>query len=463
LIFSSFLTIYKIDKYKEEKHCDIQLYRITLGTHTNSVFHPDIRIPDDYNTIQEGINNAHPGDTIFVRSGIYKENIIVNKENLQIIGENKYHTILDGDKKTHVIDIVSSNVTVKGFTIKNGWNKNEYLWDISGVKINASNIKIINNVITSNRLGITTITGTYNHTITDNEFIDDGLLFGNYVYNNYMSLKDYLHTVENNTVNGKPLFYIKNQKDFAIPPNAGQVILVNCTNITVKNLDIKNTDFPIILTGCKNCLVENNKIDEIDGELILFLSENNTIKNNTVSNGLHGICLDYGSKNNIVENNTVTNNWVGISSLTKTSNNLIRGNHIYKNVVGLEITTYYAPFKCHDNVIVNNFIKNNRVGIEINEGSHHHILMKNTITLNIVYGLIIKNSNNITIKNNNFKNNLLFDSTFANSKDNIWYNNYWNRPRVLPKIIFGYKKHNNLFIPWINIDKKPAKKPFLPL
>ena len=156
----------------------------------------------------------------------------------------------------------------------------------------------------------------------------------------------------------------------------------------------------------------------------------------------------------------MTDNWVGISSLTKTSNNIIRGNFISRNIVGLELTTYYLPLECYNNIVINNFIKRNRIGIEINEYSHHHILMRNTIVSNIIYGIFIKNSNNITIKNNNFKSNLIFDSTFVNSDDNIWYNNYWNRPRFLPKVIFGYKKHNTLFIPWINIDNKPAMRVF---
>ena len=34
----------------------------------------------NYSTIQEAVNNAQKGDTIFVSHGLYKENIKVNKE-----------------------------------------------------------------------------------------------------------------------------------------------------------------------------------------------------------------------------------------------------------------------------------------------------------------------------------------------------------------------------------------------
>jgi len=438
----------------KEKTIHLQSSNIDI----NSVFIPDIIIPDNYTTIQEGINNSNPGYKILVRSGIYKENLVINKENLKIVGENKDTTIIDGNKKTHAISIISPNITIQGFTIKNGWNKNEYLWDLSGIKINASNVKIIGNIITSNRLGIITFTKTYNHTIQDNKFIDDGLLFGNYVYNNHMTIEDFIHTVENNTVNGKTLVYIKNQKDFTVNSDAGQVILVNCTNATVKNLNIKNTDFSIILAGCKNCLIENNTIDETDGELILFLSENNTIRKNTISNGLHGICLDYGSKNNIVQENTVIKNWVGISSITKTSNNIIEKNIIYRNDLGIEISTYYLPFECHNNTIVGNRIFGSKTAVKINHGSHNHKFKYNTIVFSI-HGLKIDNSNNITIKNNNFNLNLLFDAYFIDSNDLVWYNNYWNRPKFLPKIIPGFKTIGKISSPWVNIDLKPAKLP----
>ena len=38
-----------------------------------------IVVPDDYSTIQDAINNANEGNTIFVKEGVYFEHIKIDK------------------------------------------------------------------------------------------------------------------------------------------------------------------------------------------------------------------------------------------------------------------------------------------------------------------------------------------------------------------------------------------------
>jgi len=104
--------------------------------------HSDIIIPDDYDTIQEGINNARSGETIFVRTGVYKENLIVNVKGLSIIGENKFTNIIDARKTTKdAMNISASDVEIQGFTFINAIN-DPNLWDISGIRIYSSNVTV---------------------------------------------------------------------------------------------------------------------------------------------------------------------------------------------------------------------------------------------------------------------------------------------------------------------------------
>ncbi len=57
-----------------------------------------ITVPDNYPTIQGALNQAQSGDTIFIKSGTYTENIVFPAPltNIIIKGENEYSTILNG-------------------------------------------------------------------------------------------------------------------------------------------------------------------------------------------------------------------------------------------------------------------------------------------------------------------------------------------------------------------------------
>jgi parallel beta-helix repeat protein len=65
--------------------------------------------------------------------------------------------------------------------------------------------------------------------------------------------------VEDNTVNGKPLVYLEDVSDCKVE-DAGQVILLNCTNITIQNLDLSNTTVGIELWGTVDCTISNSTV-----------------------------------------------------------------------------------------------------------------------------------------------------------------------------------------------------------
>ena len=78
----------------------------------------------NYSKIQDAIDNAFDGDTVFVfdDSSPYVENLIVDKS-ITLFGENKDTTVIDGSNNKEgegdVIHINADGVTVQGFTIKN--------------------------------------------------------------------------------------------------------------------------------------------------------------------------------------------------------------------------------------------------------------------------------------------------------------------------------------------------------
>ena len=101
--------------------------------------------PNNYSMIQDAINDASSGDTIFVDSGIYYQQVIVNKM-VELIGENKDSTIIDGSNSNNILKIEADGVIVKDFTIQYG--------AIGVYIVTSSNVQIKNNIIKKNWEGI---------------------------------------------------------------------------------------------------------------------------------------------------------------------------------------------------------------------------------------------------------------------------------------------------------------------
>ena len=104
---------------------------------------------EEYTSIQEAINNAEEGYTVYVYKGTYYENLVIDKK-VNLVGEDKENTIIDGQEKSDVIRILSDNVNVTGFTIQNA---GFYLYN-DGIDIDSCNNKIANNIIKRCRCGI---------------------------------------------------------------------------------------------------------------------------------------------------------------------------------------------------------------------------------------------------------------------------------------------------------------------
>ena len=134
VLFSLFLLILIFQASCNSKKLNYDVRALTMFT--------SLTVPDDYQTIQEAINNARPGDIIFVSSGVYYEHIHVNKT-LVLIGEDRETTIIDGEKRLEsIVKITADNVRITGFTLRNtAWK-----WGVCGVEVySAINCEIRDN------------------------------------------------------------------------------------------------------------------------------------------------------------------------------------------------------------------------------------------------------------------------------------------------------------------------------
>lgn len=104
----------------------------------------------DFTSIQDAINNASDGDTIFVKAGTYIENIVIENKSVSLIGEDKENTVIEGKEDGYVLRLyLVDNATISSLTIGNAKGR-EY----SCIFLeDCSNVTLSNNHVTNSPTG----------------------------------------------------------------------------------------------------------------------------------------------------------------------------------------------------------------------------------------------------------------------------------------------------------------------
>ena len=214
----------------------------------------------------------------------------------------------------------SDNNTITDCVVENNYNQ-------CGILIaNASDNNVIENNNSSNNTRGIYIADSLEITIKNNVFENDGIfIWGENVYHFNT------HVIENNTVNGKPVYYYADISGIEVPDDAGGVILANCSNMSVRNLEISNSTVGIELAYTQDSQITNNLLSHNLGAIYLIYSDNNVITHNDASNNGDGIELWRNSDNNTVKNNVLSNNVYGIELWENSDNNRIYYNNLENN------------------------------------------------------------------------------------------------------------------------------------
>jgi nitrous oxidase accessory protein len=260
-----------------------------------------------FNKIQEAIKASEPGYTILVNNGTYQENIIINKK-LNILGENKKGTIIDGGGKT-VVKITADFVEISNFTIL---NSSDY-YDRYGVFIN-SNYTIVSYNNISHTGNAIFLNHAFNNSIFKNNIMSSsysGLLIQDSSYNNSIYENDFKNlgdgvTIENSFNNVIIKNNFSNNYD-AIQLRSSSFNIISENNIT------KNGYTGVYLSHSSNNIIKGNNLLSNSAAIELIASSNNEISNNIIKdNNGYGIKLlpDFleGSVNNIIDHNQIENN-----------------------------------------------------------------------------------------------------------------------------------------------------------
>lgn len=245
-----------------------------------------------YHHIQDAIDNASAGDTVFVFNGTYYEHVSIDKS-IILLGEHNNATIIDGNQTDgDVIDMYADNVTITSFTIQcSGKQKGD-----SGIKLYSNYNTIEGNIIRKNgrkRLYFKQ-GGLYldecSHNIIINNTITDNLEAG-----------IYLHYSDNNTIQNNAI-YENNYLGIISNASSYNAIIHN----SVYDNHCGMTFWPY---SSHNTIIENHVHDHPGcGIAFKIYSDYNIIRYNRLTNNLEwGIMLGFGpTVYNVVEYNTIS-------------------------------------------------------------------------------------------------------------------------------------------------------------
>ena len=326
-------------------------------------------VPDNCPTIQSAINGVNSGDSILVRRGTYYENVVVNKT-VALLGEDRNNTVIDGSGLGYALGIRGAdNVTIFNFTVQN-CQRGIYAGDW-GSGIASSRGIIVNNIVRNcSEIGICVSQTRY--TVSDNQVTDNGVgisilgsggvrsTFRNNILENSTkynlelnaTVYDQLDLDTTNLVDGKPVYCWTGRSGETVPLNAGQVTLINCLNITVRDLELVKNWANVQLIRSTNCTVMDINSSFADIGILLVDSRGCNIDDDTLTNCRIGLQMLGSSNNSITGNYLMINDFCGID-FDDSENNSFHHNTL--DSTGATYVVYRGGFNTWDDGFEGNY------------------------------------------------------------------------------------------------------------
>ena len=372
-----------------------------------------IRMPDYFislerdNIVFDGAGRTIQGTGVGIALKVWgRSNVTI--QNLRI---DDFGTGIELRFKDFETNSTASNNRVVGNTIKTTY------W---GMTLDTNNGVVSDNTIISTNSKYGVLFSCNNTVFSGNRFVGGGLILDEHSIQN---------TVVGNTVDGKPLVYLESVSNQVVD-GAGEVFLVNCNNMTIRNVN-PPADFRVTieLVG-----TSNSAITSCRGKIVLQNSHGNTISQNwlkdigsSITFQSSAIELSVSHNNTIVSNEITGVNSYGISLVGSDYNN-VYGNRISSSgsdQAGIRIESTASANSVsnwvHENTITNSgtgiylkIARNNAVygnsivgcGSAIKLSSaFENLILGNNITNSSNQGIYFFCSDENSLHHNNFINN----------------------------------------------------------
>jgi nitrous oxidase accessory protein len=271
----------------------LTLFLVTLVN--VSTFANEITVSPGGVSIKDAVARAKSGDTLYIKSGTYKEGNIIIEKSLTIIGEGL--PVLDGEHKFEIFTVHAHHVTITGLKFINTGTGS--INDIAAIKVLDSKwLRITNNRFEKTFFGI--------HFSNSSESWIEG--------NELQAEAKAEHQIGNG------------------------IHLWKCSHITVNNNKIKGHRDGIYFEFVTNSLITKNYSEaNVRYGLHFMFSHNNEYRENKFINNGAGVAVMYTTGVKMIDN-IFEHNW-GSSSygllLKDIRDSFVSGNRFIENSVGI--------------------------------------------------------------------------------------------------------------------------------
>ena len=400
----------------------------------------------NYKTIQAAVVVANNGDTIYVKPGTYKEEVILNKSVtiMPLLGESD-PIILNGDGLKTGITITSNGCSLDGLTLQN--------YAGSAVSVLSDGNTIKNNVFEDASPAIM-ILGSNKNSINENHIkkceggvalrdnSNDNIIQKNEIAGSNISI--FLGNVRKNSIVGNKIsdtfwgIWVDNSSNIEINGNdvASKnygILLFNSSgiNVTDSTVQIENNGAistrAILLANTSKVKLQRNGIRGGAIGLGILKSLNNRLTDNTIAGSMNAVFIQDTNKQE-VDNNHINDVDYGIR-LDNSSQNSLKQNIIENSTIGFDIGA------SKQNTLIDNQISNTKdTAVQITSSSKN-IFLANRIT-NGFRGFILSESPSNLLANNQFKN--MEWGLYVESETKEGFDNSINESNVVDQVPIVY-------------------------
>jgi parallel beta-helix repeat protein len=357
----------------------------------------------------------------------------------------------------------TSNPTATNVTISNNIIYDSERWGIN-LDGDTSNCTILNNTVTDSYFGIDLASNIDTNIVPTGNLIEGNVLYNNSAANilvltpPYLLQSSYTNTFRgnnltntlhynfffvgycaagfvqdidsSNTVNNKPIYYLTNVNNAEIDPtncpDAGDLALVNCTNVTVKDFNFTSNNDGVLIAYSTNCTLTNMTLGDNRvyitsalynesflsdyGGLTICGSTGNTVVDSTVYNNTCAVCLCNSTGNTFYDDAFINNDVPVVSDLEDPFENVSTGvlckNSWDNSVEG----NYWSQY----NGTGNDGIGETPYVIDANN-TDNHPLMGTFSTFNVATGVNVQVVSNSTVSDFEFNRTaILFNVSGVN-------------------------------------------------